>query len=350
MTAASYRIYSGRSVSLRLPGKDDAVAFYAWRTELQARNLLAIEGATSYEEFSRLLTVALRETITLLACDETDETPVGFVQAYRIDYVGGWCYSTTFMDDAHRRRRIGLEASVALWDHLFGHYHLRKIYFDVDGFNAAWLENVPGSQIGLFAEEVRLREHSPFEGKLWDRVTYVVYRERWTQVRQLLAVLLGLEEPAVGQPLEGENGGRRETRTTHPTLGGQLTSRHARLVQEYFRFRREGNMDEIAGLLSDEVVYSSEATGAVMGREAVENLLRFGLRMRGGGTGATPPGRIAWRPPEEEGASIWIIGDSGAQTTKMEFAFDAGAKLARLSVLDSMSLMAAYFLGDYPPQ
>lgn len=100
-------------------------------------------------------------------------TPIGTVVAYNADLNSGHCYVGAAMVDAVQHTGMGIESVVLFLRYLFATWALRKVYLDVPEFNLASMMAGVGT---ILHEEGRLREHTHYAGRYWDRVTLAVYR------------------------------------------------------------------------------------------------------------------------------------------------------------------------------
>jgi acyl carrier protein len=61
-------------------------------------------------------------------------------------------------------------------DYVFGCWNFRKLYMEVQEFN---LDQFGSGLAWLFEEEGRLRAHTFFGGRYWDKIYLALYREKW---------------------------------------------------------------------------------------------------------------------------------------------------------------------------
>lgn len=75
------------------------------------------------------------------------------------------------------------------------------------------------------------------------------------------------------------------------------------LAKQYMDYQREGKIDEMLGMLADDVSMSSPMTGTISGKSALEQTVR-NSPMGGGGA----MGNIAWADPVQDGDGMKIVG------------------------------------------
>lgn len=201
---ASSTAYVGRFVTLRVVGQGDYPLFLRWRTDIKelhiwssSRLLLSVEG------FNAEMDQLLRQSATLLALDNQNGEPIGFLQAYNINPTDGWCIMRVYFAAEYRGQTTGQEACLAFLDYLFGNFALRKIYIDMHQFN----EGLLGSALeGALSEEGRFREHTWYDDRYWDVVRFALYRDTWVELRERIHFMLGVGAEAADLLAEQEEG------------------------------------------------------------------------------------------------------------------------------------------------
>jgi RimJ/RimL family protein N-acetyltransferase len=106
--------------------------------------------------------------------ERTTGTAVGTVAAYAADLNHGYAYVGAAMTDGVQESGLGIEGVLLFCQYLFATWRLRKLYFDVPEYN---LRTVAGTTGGLLREEGRLRAHTHYAGRYWDRVTFALYQD-----------------------------------------------------------------------------------------------------------------------------------------------------------------------------
>lgn len=369
MTSNIPYIYEGQQVSLRLLSTEDIPTLYQWRADWRSFVLLpAADGASTREEFAKKWQAMIQRTITLLAVGARDGQPIGLVQAYDINLADRWCFVLSYMTEQRRSQRMGIEATVGFWDYLFAHLNLRKIYSDVSEFNLGWMNAIPGLESGLLGREGRFVQHTLHDNQYWDVIRFAVYRELWQETRDFLLTFVRLGGKTAGQLKPDEAGGsldsaaipHRSPETAMRSLPARLPKQRRRrprsqsanveAVRRYLRYEREGRIDEIMRMVSEDIALDTPATGPVVGKEDVGNLLRFryGVRRRAIETGA-PMHEISWGQPEETGDTVQIVASVGhTGTIRISWAFNSENKIRSMLAEGSGELMARYVLSNTP--
>jgi RimJ/RimL family protein N-acetyltransferase len=352
----SARIYEG--IGLRSISKEDLPTLHRWRDELAGFELLRPpEKVSSFEEYASWITQVLERTITYLVVTSDSEEAVGLVQAYDVNWWDGYCCALTYVSEGWRGKRVGLEASVAFWDCLFGWMHFRKIYLDVAEFNRSWLEVIPITEVGFTVIEGRFKDHVWHQGRPWNLTRYTLYDEKFLEFRDLAFLLLahaGHPRSDVGaqqRPQQAKEE-RQRTRFKLTRARTSLSSNGAgrsHLVETYMRFRASGEVDEIMPLLADDITYENPITGLVTGKEPVSNVLRFGSRILDRSSALdTHADRIQWRAPVEEDGIIRFRGAHPRGTIELEYGIDSSNRIRSISTRGDTEVIAAYLRGDIP--
>jgi hypothetical protein len=100
--------------------------------------------------------------------------PIGHLISYGIDLNHGVGYVGGAMVDEAQASGLGIEATYLYLRYLFETYRLRKLYFEVPEYNLGQMAGGVGT---IMKEEGRLRDHSYYGGRFWDRVFLALYRE-----------------------------------------------------------------------------------------------------------------------------------------------------------------------------
>lgn len=100
------------------------------------------------------------------------------------------------------------------------------------------------------------------------------------------------------------------------------------IAKQYMDFQREGKIDEMLGMLSDDVSMTTPMTGTISGKSALEQSVRNGP-MAGGGGGAM--GNITWAEPVADGEAMKIVGTgSPFGPIKIVLSFNAEDQINRI--------------------
>jgi RimJ/RimL family protein N-acetyltransferase len=120
--------------------------------------------------------------------------PRGTAVAYNADLNHGYCYVGVAMTAEAQETGLAVEAFLLLARHLFASYRLRKLYMEVPEYNLRPIERAIGP---VLVEEGRLRDHTYYGERLWDRLYLAVYPERLEPLcRRLLRPPAGPPEAA----------------------------------------------------------------------------------------------------------------------------------------------------------
>ncbi len=340
-------IQVGLRMALRPVRKSDAVLFREWQADLMCLDLLQMETSRETEGFATIWDSYLQRTLTMVIVRLPEERALGFAQGYNFDLSNSWCFALTYLSESNRSHQIGLEASAAFWDYLFAHLNLRKVYFAVSDRNSAWLDAVPLREIGLFIEEGRYERHFCREGQCWNELQYALYRNRWIERRRYLLSLFGL----------GTFGGTEEERSVESPVAGVATGRPAsaasrlrHLGKQYLSRRKQGQFPQLMNMLSHEVVYDSPITGVVVGKQAVEELLRFRHRLLLRAAGRPLMPSIVWGAPQLRDSALTVAGSrDGSAPITLTWEFDSDQRISKIRSMGPPELVALYLAGDEPP-
>lgn len=174
--------YTGESVVLRAVTRQDFATFLGWRSQLtDMRVWTAPTSVPSLEQFTPEMDLIIRQSLLLLVTTKEDGQAIGFVQAYNMNQVDGWCFLAVYFAPEFRRQRYGAEAFLPFVDYLFRHFNLHKIYMEMQEFNMAFYQ--AAIETGAFVEEGRFRDHTRYDGRYWDMVRVALYRDAWNNIR-----------------------------------------------------------------------------------------------------------------------------------------------------------------------
>jgi RimJ/RimL family protein N-acetyltransferase len=125
--------------------------------------------------------------------DTATHRPAGHVQAYHPDLHSGHAYIAAIGTTDSHNSGLMPEAMFLFVNYCFTVFNLRKLYLEAAEFN----EPQYGSALGrFFKEEGRLRDHSYYDGRFWDRGIYSIYREDFAALRQEFGRFVGLDTSA----------------------------------------------------------------------------------------------------------------------------------------------------------
>lgn len=100
--------------------------------------------------------------------------PIGCVMAYNAEMNHGIAYVAAALVEEAAGSGVGVEAVDLFCGHLFACYRLRKLYFEVPDYN---LGQFASSLDWLLRSEGCLRQHTYYDGRLWDRHMLALYKE-----------------------------------------------------------------------------------------------------------------------------------------------------------------------------
>lgn len=126
-----------------------------------------------------------------LVVDRTSQKMAGVVNLYRYNPRASNCFAAALTHPSFLGSGVVIEGLLLLLDHAFDLWSLKKVFFEVMGFNLDQMATITR----FTEEEARLRDFDFAYGQLWDSVTLSVDAERWQTVR---AQLLGRSDPTDG--------------------------------------------------------------------------------------------------------------------------------------------------------
>lgn len=111
-----------------------------------------------------------------LVAEKSTGTVRGIVAAYDANFQSGYAHIAAAKFEAADCSLAVAEGSLLLVNHVFNSWPVRKLYFRLPEFN---LRQIEGGLRRFAVEEARLAGHVFAGGRLWDEVTFALYRERW---------------------------------------------------------------------------------------------------------------------------------------------------------------------------
>jgi RimJ/RimL family protein N-acetyltransferase len=173
--------YTSDNVTLRPIAPPDVDALYFASLDPRASHRWRFRGRTpAPNEFRDNLFDPGVLAQFMVAHAETGEA-VGLVSSYQASMVGKHC----FVAFQRLRREAGptsglmIEGLLIFVQYLFDHFDLRKVYFEVPEYNATLFSRGPGA---LVEEEGRFKDHFYYGDRMWDLLTFALYRTRWESV------------------------------------------------------------------------------------------------------------------------------------------------------------------------
>ena len=107
-----------------------------------------------------------------LVVETKTERAIGMVVAYQPDLPNGHVYVGAVMELSVQATGLGIEAVMLFLRYLFTTWNLRKVYFEVPEYNAEWMVNSIGQYL---KEEGRLKDHSFYDRRWWDKLILALY-------------------------------------------------------------------------------------------------------------------------------------------------------------------------------
>jgi RimJ/RimL family protein N-acetyltransferase len=111
---------------------------------------------------------------------ENDQRPVGWVFSSDENLEHGIGKAHAILQEQDVGHGLGVVATALLVDYMFKHLPLRKIYFEVFGYNELVVRI--WRKLGL-PEEGVLKKDRFWDGTYWDWHIFALYREKWPDVR-----------------------------------------------------------------------------------------------------------------------------------------------------------------------
>jgi len=141
--------------------------------------------------------------------------PVGLVFDYDRSMEDGYSKVATLLPEHEAGRGAGVIATTLFGDWLFQTLPLRKLYFDVFGFNPSVVRMLHKLDV---REEMRRVEHRYWNGKYWDCHGFSLFRDELSPLQQRLFRNRSLEpsRPAPATTQEFEIRLRPKSRETAP--------------------------------------------------------------------------------------------------------------------------------------
>lgn len=339
LDSAAMSLYEGGRVSVRLVGHADKDVFLAWLGEMTAFDLA--ESPSIANDFDDSIDKQLNKRLTGIVVQRPNNRPIGYMQAYDINLLDGWCYVTSFISSEFRSQRFGVEATLGFWDYLFSTFHFRKIYFAVAAFNRNWLIELPLREIGLAEREAVFKSHLWRDDTWWDQEVFAIYRDRWSGLSQVLIPLARLGVPIGGRqsgaPLVPGNGTARPPRRSDTESAWSV-------VTEFLEHRLSGRAEEAICLLTEDVVYENPLFGVIKGKEAVGILVSFAAKVASQSATAGP--RATWST-NSVGNHVSFV--ARREQLEYESSFEVSHRhICRIFDRGSPALFATYIGGDYP--
>lgn len=171
----------GRHVLLRPITLDD----YAWVQDAELSSELSMRwrfrGSTpSPEQWAQAIWAGT--LAQFLIVERQSEQPAGIVALYQANFQQG--HASLAAAKFTQTKSPAMILGIALFlRYVFACWNLRKLYMELPEYNYPQFSSGLGR---IFEVEGRLREHTYFDGQLWDEVILAIYRDRWQEHGRLL--------------------------------------------------------------------------------------------------------------------------------------------------------------------
>ena len=112
--------------------------------------------------------------------------------AYQADHRWGHAYVAAAMAPESQATGLGIEATALFMNFIFSTWNLRKLYLEVPEYNLEWMVNSVG---GVLKEEGRLRRHSYYGHRWWDKYILAVYPDDFYEYVEKYMMNLQIGKP-----------------------------------------------------------------------------------------------------------------------------------------------------------
>ena len=117
------------------------------------------------------------------------EESIGLVNAYGPNFQHGWAYvGATKLQPADCSPYMMLGLAIFI-EYVFCNWNFRKIYLELPEFNYPQFRSGEGR---IFVLEGRLKQHSYYDGRLWDQMLLAIHRDAWYEAGRRFLALEGL--------------------------------------------------------------------------------------------------------------------------------------------------------------
>ena len=110
----------------------------------------------------------------MIAMDNTNSKPIGFVYSYNYNIYNEYLYITLYIRTKERNSILGAEVGAIFLDYLFKYYPIRKIYCTVYDYNKNSMKFLKNA--GFKAEGI-LKKHRYFNNQYHDMHIMALYRK-----------------------------------------------------------------------------------------------------------------------------------------------------------------------------
>ena len=175
-------------IVLRPIEESDYPVLHKWRNEFRFISLFsARREVVSFENFVKEIKREFERNRHLqFIIERRDKNiPVGTIFSFNFNQIDGYIFINVYIDSLHENRGYGVEAIILLAHYLFLFLPIRKICFEVFGYNQLSLSTMRSGELYGFYEEGRFKEHRFFEGKYHDVFRFAVYRDSMEKITNI---------------------------------------------------------------------------------------------------------------------------------------------------------------------
>lgn len=173
---------SGRLVTLRPISREDYPTLFRWRSSFETVHYLNFRRrVATFEEFVRDMEGMLASGgMLLLVRGKQSGEPIGYALAHTVNAWDGWMSGGVHMDERHRLRGPGGEASLLWVDFLFRAYPIRKLTTEIYEFADKVLQMAHAMG---FEQAGFMPDHFWWQDRSWGVHHMALTRERWNEHR-----------------------------------------------------------------------------------------------------------------------------------------------------------------------
>jgi RimJ/RimL family protein N-acetyltransferase len=200
---------SGRLVTLRPISREDYPTLFRWRSSFETVHYLNFRRRiATFEEFVRDLEMMLAAGgMLMLVRGKQSGAPIGYALAHTVNAWDGWMSWGVHVDERHRLRGPGGEASLLWVDFLFRTFPIRKLTTEVYEFAERILQMAEGMG---FEKVGFIPDHFWWQDRNWGVYHLSLTRERWNEYREDFGEILHIQrrvEELVAFSADGEHAG-----------------------------------------------------------------------------------------------------------------------------------------------
>jgi hypothetical protein len=129
----------------------------------------------SPQEWERQTSASVLAQFMVIAKESMEA--LGLVTAYEANFQDGYASLAAAKLDPDDRSPLMMFGVAHFIEYVFTCWNLRKLYVEVPEYNYAQFAT---GEDRYFTVEGRLREHSYYDGQLWDRLILAIHRDRWS--------------------------------------------------------------------------------------------------------------------------------------------------------------------------